>query len=153
MFGVRYTRVCYSVLICKLFNNGYVENKTRIHVLQVAGFSAEVDDVKMMEENEDGSTTVTNLRGEPNPVRKPSNLLRELIRVYSKFGDVVVEVACGSAPAARASLQEGRVCLSVDRDPRVILPVRTHLIAMRERLSETLHTKQISLKRKVRVGL
>ena len=119
----------------------------------MAGFSAEVDDVKIMEENEDGSTTVSNIRGEPNPVRKPCNLLRELIRVFSKYNDVVVEMACGSAPAARASLQEGRVCLSVDRDPRVILPVRAYLIAMRQRLSETLHTKQISLKRKVRVGL
>jgi hypothetical protein len=124
-----------------------VSNLCYLNVWQVAGFSPSVDDVKLLYED-DGLITTVNVRGDPHGVRKPTGLLRELTRMYSKYGDVVVEVACGSAPASRASLLEGRICLSVDRDRSIIPSVKAHLSELRENLISSLHTKQISKKRK-----
>ena len=74
------------------------------------------------------------VRGPPFAVKKPVNLYRELIRMHTKVGDMVVEVACGSAPAARAAFLEGRQCVSFDRDQSIIPSIMGHLETLRTKI-------------------
>jgi hypothetical protein len=51
-----------------------------------------------------------------SPVQKPVNLIREIVRVHSSPGDIILEVCSGSSPCATAGMLEGRHVLSLDSD-------------------------------------
>lgn len=53
-----------------------------------------------------------------HPTAKPVNLMRWLIRAYTKPGDLVVDPFAGSGSTAVAAALEGRRCLAVERDPQ-----------------------------------
>jgi hypothetical protein len=53
-------------------------------------------------------------------VQKPFDLCRELLRMYTAPGDIVLEMCCGTAPFAMAGLLEGRHVLSLDVDATVV---------------------------------
>jgi DNA modification methylase len=65
-------------------------------------------------------------------------ILREVLRIYSKPGDIVLELCSGSAPGARASVYEGRMCVAVDCDELVVNAVKAHLEDLHTTVNEKL---------------
>jgi hypothetical protein len=53
-----------------------------------------------------------------HPQQKPVDLLRWLVRSYSRPGDLVVDPFAGSASTYAACIAEGRHCIAFDRSPR-----------------------------------
>lgn len=45
-----------------------------------------------------------------HPTQKPVNLLKELIKIFTDEGDVVIDPCCGSASTLRACLETNRSC-------------------------------------------
>jgi DNA modification methylase len=81
-----------------------------------------------------GNTFVVNLPVQQGPVAdlrpyvaKPEDLLRELLAVNTLPGGLVLEMACGSAPTARAGAIEGRNVLSFDMDADLVEAVAENL--------------------------
>jgi site-specific DNA-methyltransferase (adenine-specific) len=56
---------------------------------------------------------------EKSPIRgaKPINLMRAIVRDYSRPGDLVVDPFCGSGTTALACAQEGRRCITSEEKP------------------------------------
>jgi hypothetical protein len=130
--------ICIEVA-CALFWN--------FVMVKVCSFGADfVDSVPLlpatasMGNSEVGST----VRGKPFAVRKPVALFRELIRVHTDPGDVIVEFACGSAPAARAAMLEGRSCVSFDSDELIIPSVIHHHNKLRDKVLHEVDAKQFT---------
>jgi site-specific DNA-methyltransferase (adenine-specific) len=48
---------------------------------------------------------------------KPINLMRAIVRDYSRPGDLVVDPFCGSGTTALACAQEGRRCITSEEKP------------------------------------
>jgi hypothetical protein len=71
-------------------------------------------------------------------LRKSVTVIRELLRIYSKPGDTILELCCGSAPGARASVYEGRICVALDCDEDVVNAVTAHLQDLHTTVKEKL---------------
>jgi site-specific DNA-methyltransferase (adenine-specific) len=55
-------------------------------------------------------------RGAKHPTQKPQELLRKLIRMYSKPGDVVLDFCAGSGSTGKAAIDEGRNFIGIEKD-------------------------------------
>jgi len=110
---------------------GFLKDKWPIsgYILQVGAWKHSFDNVQEFSgsDYDDGAPTIIRKN-----VRTPICFLRELVRMHSKPGDVVLEWACGSAPTLRACLLEGRICLGLDNDRRVVVSVRNHMMEFRK---------------------
>jgi hypothetical protein len=73
---------------------------------------------------------------------KSVTILREFLRIYSNPGDTVLELCSGSAPGARASLYEGRICVAVDCDELVVNAVKAHLEDLHTTVNEKLDNSE-----------
>lgn len=62
--------------------------------------------------------------------QKPLALMRELVRLFSDPGEVILDCHAGSGTTGVAALLEGRRVILVERDP-------THAATCRRRLAET----------------
>jgi hypothetical protein len=78
-----------------------------------------------------------------SPVQKPVNLVRELIRVHSMPGDIVLEVCSGSSPAATAGMLEGRHVLSLDVDEVCVQAASARLRLAKMKYVESLEGKVV----------
>ena len=87
-------------------------------------------------------------------VQKPFALCRELMRMYTSPGDIVLEMCCGTAPFAMAGLLEGRHVLSLDVDKTVVELASARLVeAKKAMLAKLPAVKSALKKRKRRVNL
>lgn len=65
-----------------------------------------------------------------HPTQKPLDLFRELMRLFSQRGDLVLDPFAGSATSACAAIELGRKVIAFENDEQ-------HYVAARERLSST----------------
>jgi len=76
---------------------------------RVAGGGCECGDLR--------ETARRSISGNAHPTVKPVALMRWLIRLVTKPGDVVLDPFCGSGTTGVAALAEGRRFIGVERDP------------------------------------
>jgi hypothetical protein len=117
--------------------------------IQHGAWKASIDDVEMQALNENGETITVKAR---QVVRKPVCFMREILRMYSKPGDVALEFVAGSAPMTRACLLEGRICLGMDFDQAVVNAVRAHMVEFRKTVVSKLPRQLPKMKKANRGG-
>jgi hypothetical protein len=64
---------------------------------------------------------------------KPIDLMRALVRDYSRPGDLIVDPFCGSGTTALACAMEGRRCITSELDPKTFEIARRRLSAPTQR--------------------
>lgn len=62
-----------------------------------------------------------------HPTQKPVDLLRRLIRAFTRLGDIVLDPFCGSASTLVAAELEGRRAVGIEKDPAVYRVARQRL--------------------------
>lgn len=55
-----------------------------------------------------------------HPFRKPLSLIERLVRIYTNFGDLILDPFAGSAVVADACTRSGRACFSLDKTDKYI---------------------------------
>ncbi|MFV8752850.1 DNA-methyltransferase [Nannocystaceae bacterium ST9] len=66
------------------------------------------------------------------PTQKPVGLLRRIVAVHSRVGDVVMDCFAGSGSFGAAALELGRSCVLIDENPAAVEVMRARLAAFAE---------------------
>lgn len=69
------------------------------------------------------------VRKTQHPTEKPVELMRYLIRTYTKPGDTVLDPCCGSGTTGVAARAEGRNCVLIEREEKYLEITRQRLLA------------------------
>lgn len=69
------------------------------------------------------------VRKTQHPTQKPVELMRYLIRTYTKSGDTVLDPCCGGGTTGVAAQAEGRNCVLIEREEKYLETTRQRLLA------------------------